>query len=405
MSETLWRQQSEDRAIVGWADRNRTAACGVVIAGLVAAWLASYGVGGSRTVLPHLFYLPILVAAARFGHRGALVVAAMAGVAAGPLLPVDVATGEAQSVPNWMGRLAAFVVVGQVTAALHSRSLAVARDRLHDRSDRIALQEALERGEFVPVFQPIVDLSDGQIRTIEALARWVRSDGTVVGPDEFIGAAERTGLIGPIGLSILEQSCTQLAAWTTRDGHRPWGLSMSVNLSPCQLDAPALVAQIASVLDRTGVDPATLILEVTETGLAADPDAATRQLDELRALGVRIALDDFGVGHSSLAILHRFPIDIVKIDRTFTSTLGTDPRVGAMIEAVVGLTQALGIVPPVAEGIETPEQLRAVTALGCGAAQGYLLARPQPATEVEQLLIEGTTPFRVADLQRPVRTT
>jgi diguanylate cyclase len=376
MRTGYWRNQN-DRVIVGWADRGLTASAAVIALLLTLSWAGSYAAGGSHTVLPHLFYLPIIVAAARFGHRGALCVSLLAGLAAGPLLPLNVAAQQAQAAPNWLGRLAAFLVIGQVTAALHSRSLTLAREHLQDRATRAALREGLDRNEFVPVYQAVIDLEHDRVVGFEALARWQQPDGELLGPHHFIPGAERTGMVHELGLRILEQACNQLAEWTRHPAHR--SLRMAVNLSPRQLDDTDLASRIEHIIHRSGIDPTSLVLEVTETALASDPQGAARSLHALRALGIRIALDDFGVGQSSLSVLHEFPIDIVKIDRSFIAAMSSNSKVGAMIEAIVALTKALGIELPIAEGIETHAQLHAVAALGCGTAQGFLLARPMPA--------------------------
>jgi diguanylate cyclase len=381
MRSGFWADQN-DRAIVRLSDRGLAGSAAVVVVLVAASWAAAYTAGGSHTVAPHLFYLPVIVAAARFGHRGALVVSVVAGLAAGPALPLDVAAHQAQAAPNWLGRMGAFVVIGQVTAALHSRSLTLTREHLQDRATRSTLTAALARDEFEAVYQPVIDLANHRVVGFEALARWRHPDGELLGPHRFIPGAERTGMIHPIGLRILEQACAQLATWTHGPDPALRSIRMSVNLSPRQLDDADLPAKIEHIIAATGLTPSSLVLEVTETALADDPDAAARSLHALRTLGIRIALDDFGVGQSSLSVLHQFPIDIVKIDRSFITAMATNPKVGAMIEAIVALTLALGIEAPVAEGIETHDQLHAVTALGCGTAQGYLLARPLPAHDV-----------------------
>lgn len=385
MSPEFWRRKS-DESIVNWADRSGLFTALAIVALIGLSWTGAYAAGGSHTVLPHLFYVPVIVTAARFGHGGALAVSILAGFVAGPLLPLDVGADTAQQAPNWGGRLAAFVIIGQITAALHSRSLSHAQRRLSDWKATAELRRGLDGDEFVPVYQAIVDLEQDRVIGFEALARWERPDGELLGPDSFIVAAERTGMIDELGLRILEQACEQLAEWARIPGSV--GLRMSVNVSRRQLDDPDLPAKVERVIKQTGIDPTSLVLEVTETALASDRGAAARSLTALRALGPRIALDDFGIGHSSLSALHEFPLDIVKIDRSFVTAMATNDKVGAVIEAIVTLAKASGMAPPVAEGIETPEQLRAVAALGCGAAQGYLLARPMTAEDARsQLLI------------------
>jgi EAL domain-containing protein (putative c-di-GMP-specific phosphodiesterase class I) len=196
----------------------------------------------------------------------------------------------------------------------------------------------------------------------------------LVGPDEFVPLAEETGLVVPIGQWALEQACHQVATWHA-NGAR---LTMSVNLSPRQLTEPTLVDAVAAGIKGLGVDPDTLWLEITETTLMGDAEAAVTTLRALRALGVHLAVDDFGTGYSSMTYLKRFPVEALKVDRSFVDGLGREPEDTAICTAVVSLAHALGL-RAVAEGVETPDQLAELRTLGCELAQGYLFGRPAPA--------------------------
>jgi EAL domain-containing protein (putative c-di-GMP-specific phosphodiesterase class I) len=247
-----------------------------------------------------------------------------------------------------------------------------------DAADRRLLEadlhQALERGELQVHYQPIVALDSLTMIGVEALARWCHPTRGMVSPAEFIPLAEETGLIGRIGHWVLEQACRQVAAWRSDlpDGQ---GLGLSVNLSPAELDAPDVVERVAATLEATGLPPGLLALELTEGMLARNPAAAGETLARLKRLGVLLAIDDFGTGFSSLAYLDRFPIDILKIDRSFVARLEDGPDATALADAVIRLGQALRL-QTVAEGVETGRQLAALRRLGCRLGQGYLFGRP-----------------------------
>jgi diguanylate cyclase (GGDEF)-like protein len=244
-----------------------------------------------------------------------------------------------------------------------------------------ALHRALARDELLLRYQPVVALGSGNVVGVEALLRWKRPGLGTVSPDRFITVAEDTGLIVPIGRWVLERACTQLAAWT-RDIP---GLEcrMSVNVSNRQLEHDHFVEEVAAVLDTTGVDPAAVVLEITESCLSRDFDATLRRLHALHRLGVRLAVDDFGTGFSSLSALSALPVDIVKIDKTFVDGLGT--RYAAVVSAVVTLARAFGL-DVVAEGVEAAEQREQLLALGCTFAQGFYFSVPLDGREAGILL-------------------
>jgi diguanylate cyclase (GGDEF)-like protein/PAS domain S-box-containing protein len=243
-----------------------------------------------------------------------------------------------------------------------------------------ALHRALERGEFELHYQPIFELETGRVSGFEALVRWQHPDRGLIGPVEFIGLAEETGLIVPLGIWVVDTACRQLAVWQAAKGDTR-RLTMSANLSPRQLAEPSLPGQVSEILDRTGIRQGSLWLEITETALMQDTDSASSALRALQALGIHLAVDDFGTGYSSLSHLKRFPIEALKIDCSFVDGLAYDPEDAAIVTAVVSLAHALGL-SSTAEGVETPEQLAELLTLGCEHAQGNLFAEPRPADEL-----------------------
>ena len=217
--------------------------------------------------------------------------------------------------------------------------------------------------------------------------RWRRPDHGLVEPDAFIGIAEDTGLIRPLGAWVLHQACRQLHHWS-RVGVR--GGVVSVNLSGRQLTSPDLVGNVLGAIATAGIDPSQLSFEITESVLMEDVDRSAMVLRSLKDI-VGLAIDDFGTGYSSLSYLERFPVDTLKIDRSFISRLGSDATDSAIVSAVTTLGHALGLVVT-AEGVETAEQLRILADLGCDAAQGYLFARPIPPSDLAAFASESNTP-------------
>jgi diguanylate cyclase (GGDEF)-like protein len=246
------------------------------------------------------------------------------------------------------------------------------------------LRLALRRDELRLHYQPIVDVRDGRIVSLEALVRWDHPERGLVGPGEFIPVAEDTGVIVALGEWVLHEACRALAEWQVTYPE----LRLGVNLSARQVAHPAIVDTVAAALRGSGVDPATLVLEITESVLMADPESSAQTLTELKALGLQIALDDFGTGYSSLAYLRRFPIDIIKIDREFVAELESD-RV--IVEAVLGMGRNMGL-HVVAEGVETAEQEAALAGMGCELAQGFFFSRPQPEAAIAALLASAFSP-------------
>lgn len=252
--------------------------------------------------------------------------------------------------------------------------------------NRLALESALhgavERGEFRLYYQPKVSVSAGRVVGYEALLRWEHPTRGLLVPDDFISVAEDSGLIVPIGRWALTEAARQAAIWG--EGHEPPPV-MCVNLSARQFAQPDIVAMIAGVVEESGVNPESLCLEITESVVMEQSHGTVATLSELKALGVQLAIDDFGTGYSSLGYLKRFRLDFLKIDRSFVDGLGRDQEQTAIVDAVVRLAQALGL-GVIAEGVERPEQLRALRDLGCDLVQGYLFARPEPPEVAGELL-------------------
>ncbi len=246
------------------------------------------------------------------------------------------------------------------------------------------LRRALDRDELRLLYQPIVSLRDGSVVSVEALLRWEHPERGLLGPAEFIPVAEETGLIEPIERWVLDVACRQATRWhASRPDSRPLGLS--VNLSARHFAQRELEATVSDVLACTGIEPASLCLEITESVLLEEPDRAAATIARLERLGVRFLLDDFGTGYSSLAYLSGLPIGGLKVDRSFVKDLGNESRSTAITTAIVRMAQALAV-EVIAEGVETERQLQALRELRCELAQGFHLHRPMAADAISELL-------------------
>ena len=261
--------------------------------------------------------------------------------------------------------------------AMHAAALA----RLELKAD---LERALPNDEFHLVYQPIVELSDGAVVGLEALLRWTHPTRGAISPVEFIPLAEETGLIPEIGRWVLERACEQAVGWqaTLPPAAR---LSISVNLAGRQLQSSTLIGEVTAVIERTGIDPHDLMLEITESTLMDEVEIVATRLAELKRLGVRIAVDDFGTGFSSLSYLQRFPVDVLKIAKEFVDEIATEQRDARLVEAVIKIASSLDL-RTVAEGIELEEQRVRLRELGCMLGQGYLFAKPMLPEAVPDLL-------------------
>jgi EAL domain-containing protein (putative c-di-GMP-specific phosphodiesterase class I) len=269
--------------------------------------------------------------------------------------------------------------------SMHAAALA----RLALKGD---LAGALERNELVLLYQPILDLASGDLVGVEALLRWQHPERGTVGPEELIPLAEETSLIIPIGRWVLETACRQAIAWEVAGVGR---LTMSVNVSGRQLQQPGFVHDVAEVLALTSIEPERLTLELTESVLMHDAEAAAATLDELKGLGVRLAIDDFGTGYSSLAYLRRFPMDELKIDRSFVASMADGPGQVAVVLSIIKLGETLHL-ETVAEGIEQQSQLRHLQLLGAARGQGFFFARPLTPEAIGALAASGRRPSRQA---------
>lgn len=241
-----------------------------------------------------------------------------------------------------------------------------------------ALRRALARDELTLHYQPVVLLDDHSVVGTEALVRWARPDHGMIAPDQFIGLAEQTGLIVPLGEHVLQGACRQLAEWSKDPTRAEW--TMSVNLSAVQFRHPDVVRMVQTVLDDTHIRPDRLVLEITESVLMRNR-STFKTAHALRELGVRLSVDDFGTGYSSLAYLKHLPLFELKIDRSFTSGVTEREDDQAIVRAIVSIADALGL-EVVVEGVETPDQAAQVRAMGCQRAQGYLFGKPVPPTLV-----------------------
>lgn len=258
--------------------------------------------------------------------------------------------------------------------------------RLQTEND---LRGALFRNEFQLYYQPIVELGNGSISGFEALLRWQRRPDELVAPGHFIDIAEETGLIVAIGGWVLREACEATARWHRRFSHRK-PVTISINVSPRQFLQPNFAGLVETIIRETGIDPATISLEITEGVAIANPDRAVRIMNDLRALGVKLSLDDFGTGYSSLGHLHRYPFNTLKLDRSFVSGLGVggDPIGTGIVQAVLDLASTMKL-SVIAEGLETKGQRSHLRGMGCKFGQGYLYSRPVSAESAELLLVNA----------------
>ncbi|MGU3362841.1 putative bifunctional diguanylate cyclase/phosphodiesterase [Methylobacterium sp. M6A4_1b] len=256
------------------------------------------------------------------------------------------------------------------------------------RELEVDLKRAVAQGEFSLNYQPLVGLMDGRVRTFEALLRWTRASGTPVSPADFVPVAEASGLISEIGRWVLMQACREAARW-------PDDIRLAVNLSPIQFRNTDLIADVTQALEAGGLAPARLEIEVTESVFFEMNATTIANLNGLRALGIRVALDDFGTGYSSLSYLIRFPVDKIKIDRSFIKDMGSRPECQAIIEAILTLAHKLAITVT-AEGVETVEQAQMLKASRCDDIQGFLFSPARPANEIAQLI--ATLPGRFGEI-------
>jgi diguanylate cyclase (GGDEF)-like protein/PAS domain S-box-containing protein len=276
------------------------------------------------------------------------------------------------------------IAMYQAKAAGKNQVVAFAPEMVDIANERlqlvIDLQRAIEEHEFVVLFQPIIELGDQAVTGMEALVRWQHPTRGRLAPFEFIPAAEENGMIVDIGRLVLGQACEQAVSWQFADRD----LTLSVNLSARQLSSATLLEDVSSILEETGFDASSLVLEITETTIMQDAEAAVGRLSALKELGVRLAIDDFGTGYSSLSYLRKIPVDILKIDRSFVSDLHDSTEAVAIVHSLIDLGRTLDL-ELVAEGVELEDQLRELRSQHCNKAQGFLFARPLDAWQLEEI--------------------
>ncbi|MBD2233980.1 bifunctional diguanylate cyclase/phosphodiesterase [Phormidium tenue] len=270
---------------------------------------------------------------------------------------------------------------------------------MHDRAiARLTLETELRRAllnhpeEFVLYYQPIVDLQTAAVTGFEALVRWQHPQRGLIMPGEFISVAEETGLIAPLSYWLLELACRQMAVWQSTH-YQAKALTVSVNLSALQLHNTGLLDRVDEILNKTGLLAHSLVLEITESMLIDNIDDTIRVLNGLRQRGIALSIDDFGTGYSSLSYLYRFPINSLKIDRSFVGQMNTSPSHETIVHTIINLGRQLGF-RAIAEGIETPQQVSTLKRLGCDYGQGYWFGKPQSATDLEAWLTQSTAHYR-----------
>jgi diguanylate cyclase (GGDEF)-like protein/PAS domain S-box-containing protein len=301
---------------------------------------------------------------------------------------VTASIGIAVGGPTDIGRdlvAAADIAMYQAKNEGKNRCILAAADADEQALARLDLETELRRailhGELEVHYQPVVHASSGKLHGLEALVRWRHPERGVVPPAQFMDLAEESGLVLPLGEWVLEQACAAAVSWNARHPGAP--LFMAVNLSARQFQQPDLCAQVSRVLEHTGLDPRLLTLEITETVVMDEAESTMETLHALKQLQVRLAIDDFGTGYSSLSYLKRFPVDTIKIDRSFVQGLSSSPVDREIVRAVIRLAAAGGM-QTVAEGVETPGQREELQRLGCSLLQGYLLSRPAPLSRIEK---------------------
>jgi EAL domain-containing protein (putative c-di-GMP-specific phosphodiesterase class I) len=263
--------------------------------------------------------------------------------------------------------------------AMHDTAL----KRLELKAD---LQRALEHHEFILHYQPVIELESGSISGVEALVRWMHPVRGMVPPLDFIPLAEETGLIAPIGRWVMHEAC-RAAKELQQEFPTDPPLHMAVNLSARQLARAEIVDEVREILNDTHLDPSTLIIEITESVMMQDMELSIARLTELKSLGVQLAIDDFGTGYSSLNYVRRFPVDILKVDKSFIDEVNADGEASALTAAVIELAGILNL-KPVAEGIERADQLQRLLELHCDLGQGYFFAKPMVGSDLQALLAE-----------------
>jgi len=366
-----------------------TRAAGAIAAQLAVATVVTYLLGGTGTVPPHIFYVPVLFAGIRYGPRGAATIGVVSGLLAGPLMPLDVGSGAAQPLSDWLARTGFFAAIGATAAFVFQHSIVGLRREVDDLRAEHELLDAVRSGQLRVHYQPIVSLDTGRIVGAEALVRWQHPRRGLLAPAEFLPFARERGLLRYVRQAVLSEACKHGAMWC-RAIEGAEDFRVSVNLDVGELTNPMLLEEVAGALVANRLEPDRLCLEITETGLIEDLEQSIESLLALRLLRVGIAVDDFGTGYASLEYAQALPVDEIKIDRAFITTLGQDSRTAAVAQSVVHLAGKLDR-STVAEGVETAEQLAALLTLGCERAQGFFFSKPLPSREFTTLLRRAPT--------------
>jgi EAL domain-containing protein (putative c-di-GMP-specific phosphodiesterase class I) len=376
-------------------------AVAAVMVQLVACTAITWGLGGAGPVPPHVFYIPVLFAGIRWGPVGAAVTGIVSGLATGPFMPLDVSAGTAQPLSDWASRMGFFAGIGGVATFVFQQNVVGLRREADDLRAEHELLAAVRAGQLRVHYQPIVSLDTGRIVGAEALVRWQHPERGMLPPADFLPFARERGLLGYIRQAVLSEACRHTAYWCRSIESLYPEFRISVNLDAGELTNPMLLEEVAGALVANRLEPSRLCLEITETGLIEDLEQSVESLLALRLLRVGIAVDDFGTGYASLEYAQTLPVDEIKIDRTFVSKLGRDPRATAVTQSVVDLAQKMDR-STVAEGVETADQLVELIAIGCRQAQGFYFSEPLSSRALTDLLRSAPTwPNRGVFTQAP----
>ena len=355
----------------------------LILLTLAVAWVLGYRFNDANNGLKHLYYVPIVLAVTRFGWAGAVSVGLVAGVLAGPMDP-PLTTAEWTGLQAWLVRSFFFVSIGVLVAWLVRGSYEAKSASFEDTVVSRRFLTALARGDIELQYQPIADTSSDRIVAVEALSRWRDPERGLLSPAQFIGPLERTGSITALDRWVLRAALQQARIWA--DARLP--VSVTVNVSATRFDQRDLVDDVRESLQATAVHADALEIEITESAVIGDVAAAQVQIDALRAIGVRVAIDDFGVGYSSIGYLLDLHVDTVKIDRSLVEHVADDPRTARVLEALGYLFKGLGL-SIVAEGVEDAEQYSRLRAAGYDRVQGYYVGRPSTPENITTLLRAG----------------
>ena len=353
----------------------------LILLSLVLAWVLGYRFNDPNNGLKHLYYVPVVLAATRFGWAGAVSVGFVAGVLAGPM-DQSWTTSEWVDLQAWLVRSFFFVSIGVLVAWLVRGSYEAKSASFEDTLVSKRFLTALARGDVEVEYQPIAETSSERIVAVEALSRWRDPRRGLLSPVQFIGPLERTGSITVLDRWVLRAALQQARRWA--DAELP--VSVTVNVSATRFGQWDLVDDVRDCLRVTGVPADVLEIEITESAVIQDVAAAQVQIAALQAMGVRVAIDDFGVGYSSIGYLLNLQVDTVKIDRSLVEHVADEPRTARILEALGHLFKGLGL-SIVAEGVEDEEQYIRLRAAGCDRVQGYYVGRPATPEDITRLLL------------------